>query len=212
MDHEQRTQAAERFDPKNAARIVRQIAAIERDHAMAAENLSTRLMKDSFTVIGNAAPAPWITAETEYSVSLMSPEWKMSRGVGGRGDAWFELAEIGEDDIEHTWIGAAVGAGKTRLGLELTFRKGLQPQAIAAIADSGKSAALVKLGFRIDEAKERIYLPLEIPGELLAQGFEQGDLAAKTLLPLHKAVETVLTGKAQVDAFIEAVRAAAKVK
>lgn len=211
MDDETRTKESWKQDADNAARVVRHIAVIERDYGYAMDTLSLRLMNDAFVLIGNTVPEPWITAEDDYSISLMLPEWKMTRGIGGRGDAWLQIAEIGEDDAVHSWIGAAVKAGKTSVGLALMFRPGLEPVAKAALADNKNIAPLTKLGFQRDEAGEQIYIPIAIATEALAMGFEENDLT-KALLPLKKVVETVVGGKAALDTFIELVRLAAKAK
>lgn len=211
MDHEQRTKAATQQDPKLAARIVRSIGQIEEDHYFASGLLSERLMREAVQAVKKVAIAPWQVVEAEWTAQIVCPEWKMTKGVG-TGDAWLELAEVcADEERDFTWISAAVGAGPTRLGLELMYRRGLQDTAQAAIRDDKLVAALWKAGMVRDEMEPRLFFPIDIPAEALAQGFETNDLA-KALAPVGKAVQHAIAAKAELDKLIEQVRTTAKRK
>lgn len=111
MDHEQRSKAATEQDSALAARIVREITAIERDYHLASGPFSERMMREAVKAMGTATTAPWLTIDTDWTAILIHPDWKMARGVGN-GDAWIELAEITSDeDRDYTWIAAATRAG-----------------------------------------------------------------------------------------------------
>jgi hypothetical protein len=71
--------------------------------------------------------------------------------------------------------------------------------------------ALLKLGFVRNEAKDQLFLPVKVSGDLLAKGWEENDLD-KALAPIGKAVELAISAKAELDKIVEQVRAAAKLK
>ncbi|MFV4741724.1 hypothetical protein ACNJU8_21075, partial [Mycobacterium tuberculosis] len=101
--------------------------------------------------ITKEAGAAWQAHPHEWAVRIVPPEWKMARGVG-TGDAWLELAEVGnEDEGCFSWIGVATGAGGTRFGLALRFRPGLLDYSEDAVFDEKAVAPLIKLGMVRDE-------------------------------------------------------------
>ena len=211
MDHKQRAKSSQQQDPVLAAQIVRNIAAIERDYHLASGPLSERMMQEAVKTMGKATTAPWMTIDTDLSAILVHPDWRMTRGVGN-GDAWIELAEITSvDDREYSWLAAAARAGETQLGLELTFRRGLMDYAEDLLGDAKAVAGLLKQGFVRDAQNERLFLPIDIPAEALAQGFEQNDLA-EAVAPVGRAVTQAIASKADLDAVINQVREAAKRK
>jgi hypothetical protein len=126
MDQEQKTLVALSQDPEVAARIVRNIANVERGWQLANGYLSERMMRDVRELFARLAPESWKVVEAGWSALLVPPNWKMTNGVGN-GDAWLELVEICEADEEYPWIAAAVGAGSTQMGFQLQFRPGLMP-------------------------------------------------------------------------------------
>src|SRR5436853_5280966 len=115
MDSTDQMARAQALDPTHAARVVRAIADIESDYIFAAGALSERFMREAAVAIRKAAPEAWELEATEWELSLSAPDWK-SRGFH---DAWLELAEIADDEEDHSWIAAAVGAGHTKMCLEL---------------------------------------------------------------------------------------------
>jgi hypothetical protein len=203
--------AATRVDPELAARIVRTIKQIEDDHFLASGPFSERLMRDAVQAIEKVAIAPWQVVETDWTVQIVCPEWKMTKGVG-TGDAWLELTEVcSDEDRDYCWISAAVGAGPTRMGLELVFRRGLQEFAQTAIRNDKLIAVLLKLGMSRDETDARLFFLTNIPAEALAQGFEMNDLD-KALAPVGEAMKKAITAKAELDKLVEHIRGAAKRK
>jgi hypothetical protein len=170
------------------------------------------MMTQAVLAVEKAAPSPWQVIESDWSAQVVCPEWKMTRGVG-TGDMWLEITEVGadEDEYEHTWIAAAARSGPTQIGLELVFRRGLQDHAQAIIGDDKAVAALWKLGFARDETSLLLFIPIHIPAEKLAQGFEQNDLAA-AIAPFGKAMSQAIAAKAELDKLLEQVRTAAKRK
>lgn len=210
MDHDQRMAAAQQQDTALAATIVKAIPELERDYRLAQGALSERLMLEIKTSMRKAAPEPWEINATDYSVLLRAPEWKPTRGIG-RGDAWLEVNEIAEDELDRTWIGVAVSAGRTQLGLELLFRNGLAQTASAVTQEKAQAERLHKIGFRKDEGATRLFVPIAIDRLRLAKGFGENDLT-EALGPVRKAVEAVVAAKTDLDALIEAVRTKAKGK
>jgi hypothetical protein len=210
MDHDQRTMQAEQQDTALAATIVKAIPELERDYRLAEGPLSERLMREVQASMRKAAPEPWEVTDSQWSVLLRSPEWKPTRGLGN-GDAWLEISEIAEDEIDHTWIGAAVGAGRSQMGLELKFRNGLSEAAGAVARDKVQASALEKIGFRKDESATRWLIPIAIDRLRLAKGYGENDLT-EALGPVTKAVEAVVAAKTDLDALIEAVRTKAKAR
>lgn len=209
MTDEQKQAAAERNDPDLAARIVRSIIEIERDYYLASGPLSERMMGEVVRAMGKATAAPWVTIDTDSTAILVHPDWKMVRGVGN-GDAWIELAEITSDEErDYTWIAAATRSGKTQLGLELMFRRGLAEQAQAAIRDDKTVAGLLKQGFVRDQEKQRLFIPIEIAAEQLAICFEQNDLA-EAVTPVTRATQLAIASKADLDSVINQVRESGK--
>lgn len=208
MDHDQRMTAAAKMDSERAARIVRNIEQIDSDASLVIGPLSERLMGSAVEAIAKVATSPWQVVETDWTAQIVCPEWKMTRGVG-TGDAWLELTEIGPDEEEgFSWISVAVGVGPTRLGLELVFRRGLQDHAAAAIFDDKLVAPLLKLGMVRDDAKVRLFFPIDIQAEILAQGFATNDLD-KALAPVAQATKKALAAKPDLDHLVNQVRSAA---
>ena len=208
MDHDQRMTAAENQDAALAASIVKAIPELERDYRLAEGPLSEQLMREIMLAMRQAAPAPWEVIETDYSVLLRSPGWKPSRGLGN-GDAWLQINEVAEDGLDRTWLGVAVGAGPTQLGLELLFRTGITGTASAVMQEKVHADRLAKMGFRRTDAENRIFIPIAIDRLGLSKGYGENDLSV-ALAPVSKAVAAVVSGKLDLDALIEAVRTKSK--
>jgi hypothetical protein len=209
MDSDQQTRLAQQQDPELAARILRNIADLERDYLFAWGPLSERLMREAAAVAGKAASEPWVIEGTEWNVTVTSPDWRATRGVGQ--DAWLELADIVEDEEDHSWAAVIVSAGPTKLCLELKFRKGLAPIAQMLTGKDKPVANLLKEGFEQDGTGTRLLIPILIDAETLARGFELNDLD-EALTPLKRAVEIAITAKPDLDVLIEHVRTQAKRK
>jgi len=213
MDNDQRMNIAQQLDPVIAAAIINSIADVERDHRLAEGPLSEKLMSEIEQTIRKGAPQPWEVAKAEWTIWLSCPEWRPTKGLG-RGDAWFEVNEIADDDEEgpdHTWIGVAVGAGKSALGIELMFRKGLASYAETVLLEKAQIERLTKIGLRKDASANRWYVPIAIDRLRLAKGFGENDLA-ESLIPVAKATAALVTAKSDLDALIELVRSKAKGK
>jgi hypothetical protein len=212
MDHEQRTKVANMLSPEWAARVVRNIGQIEDDFYHAANHLSEQMMTQGALAIEKVVKAPWQIVENEWTPQVVCPDWKMVRGVG-TGDMWLEVSEISadEEENEHTWIAAATKTGPTQMGIEIKFRRGLQDDAETIVSDSRTIATLLKQGFVRDTENLVLYLPIHIPAEKLAQGFEQNDLTP-VVEPFGQAMAQALAAKPALDKLLEQVRTAAKHK
>ncbi|OYU34653.1 hypothetical protein [Novosphingobium sp. PASSN1] len=212
MDHETRTKAAQQQDPEWAARVVRNLAQIELDWYHAYDYLGDRMMTEAFLAIEKVVKAPWQIVENEWSTQVVCPEWKMMRGVG-TGDMFLQINEISadEDGYEHTWIAAVTKTVPSLLCVELVFRRGLQDYVQALIRDDKVVAPLWEKGFARDEDNSTLFIPIHIPAEKLAQGFEKNDLTP-AVAPFGKAMAQALAAKPALDALLEQVRAAAKTK
>ena len=210
MDNEQRAIAVQQQDPVQAARIVRSLKQIEDDHHLASGPLSEKMMAAAVAALKKAVPEPFRVVESDWTAAITSPDWKATRGVGQ--DASIELSELcAEEDREYCWLTVATATGPTRLGLELVFRPGLRETAQRITSDDKQMAAVWKAGFVRDEADARLFIPIVIPAEALAQAFEQNNLDA-AMAPVTKAVEFAIMAKTEVGRIVEAVRVAAKVK
>lgn len=208
MDKEQAKPAASGDALERAGAIVRNIQQIEADGTLAIGVLSERMMAAAVAAIAKVVASPWQMVEVDWAARIVCPEWKMARGVG-TGDAWLELTDIGPEDEEgFSWIGVAVGVAPTQFGLELVFRRGLQDNAEAAVHDDKVVALLLKRGMVRDDSGTRLFFPITIQAELLAQGFEQNDLD-RALLPVGKVTEKAIAAKADLDQLIGHVRRAA---
>lgn len=109
MENEQRMDTWSEMDAEKAARIVRNIEQVSWEATFAMTTLSDLMMASAAEVIGKLATSPWQIVESNWGPRIISPEWKMIRGVG-TGDAWLELGEIGKEDEEgFSWISIAVG-------------------------------------------------------------------------------------------------------
>lgn len=208
MDDKQRTEAATQQDPKLAARIVRNLKQIEDDYHLASEVFSEKLMLAAVQVLKKAVTDPFQVVETDWTATIVQYPWR-SRGVGQ--DFWIELAEVGGDEErDYTWLTAATAVGPTRLALVLMCRRGLQESYSAVTKDEKLLQTIwTKAPIVLDETEGRLFVPIVIPAEKLAQGLEQGDLDP-VLTPVTKAWEQVLTAKDELEALVERVRAAAK--
>lgn len=210
MDQHEKNLVAQSHDPAVAARIIRNIANVENDWHLASDLLSERMMREVRALVAKLTPKEWKVADSGWSALIVPPEWKMTKGVG-KGDAWLEIVEYCDAEDEYSWIAAAIGVGSTKMGLELVFRNGLLPLAQKVFANDKALDALLKLGFVRNEAKDQLFLPIKVSGDLLAKGWEENDLD-KALAPIGKAVELAISAKAELDKIVEQVRAAAKLK
>ena len=211
MDHDGRNAAALQADTVLAATIVKSIDEVERNHRLAEGPLSDRLMQGIEATMRAAAPEPWQVEPTDWSILLRAPEWKPTRGLG-HGDAWILVNEVSETELARTWLGVATGAGgNTQLGLELLFRNALKGAAAVVTTDKDYAERLKKIGFRRD-AEGRIFFPMLLDKLRLAKAYGENDVGGEALLPVRKAVETIVAAKADLDALIEAVRTKAKGK
>jgi hypothetical protein len=209
MDSDQQTRIAHGQDPELAARVLRNIADLEADYLFAWGPLSERLMREAASTAHRAASDPWRVEGTEWSLTLASPDWRATRGVGN--DAWLELADANEHEDDHSWAATIVSAGPTKLCLELKFRPGLAPIAQMLTGKDKPVANLLKEGFEQDGTGTRLIVPIVIDAETLARGFEFNDLD-EALAPLKRAVEIAITAKPDLDVLIEHVREKAKRK
>lgn len=210
MDQHEKNLVAQSHDPAMAARIIRNIANVESDWHLASDLLSERMMREVRALVAKLTPKEWKVADSGWSALIVPPDWKMTKGVG-KGDAWLEIVEFCDAEDEYSWIAAAIGVGSTKMGLELVFRNGLLPLAQKVFANDKALDALLKLGFVRNEAKDQLFLPVKVSGDLLAKGWEENDLD-KALAPIGKAVELAISAKAELDKIVEQVRAAAKLK
>ena len=167
-------------------------------------------MREVRALVAKLTPKEWKVADSGWSALIVPPDWKMTKGVG-KGDAWLEIVEFCDAEDEYSWIAAAIGVGSTKMGLELVFRNGLLTMAQKVFANDKTLDALLKLGFVRNEAKDQLFLPVKVSGDLLAKGWEENDLD-KALAPIGKAVELAISAKAELDKIVEQVRAAAKLK
>lgn len=210
MDQHEKNLVAQSHDPAVAARIIRNIANVESDWHLASDLLSERMMREVRALVAKLTPKEWKVADSGWSALIVPPDWKMTKGVG-KGDAWLEIVEFCDAEDEYSWIAAAIGVGSTKMGLELVFRNGLLPLAQKVLGNDKALDALLKLGFVRNEAKDQLFLPIKVSGDLLAKGWEENDLD-KALAPIGKTVELAISAKAELDKIVEQVRAAAKLK
>ncbi len=208
LDHEHRTAAAKLNDGQLAARIIRNLGQIEADFFHSAWSLSERLMHEAFLAISQVAQAPWECSEVEWSTRIVCPGWKMTKGVG-TGDMWLELGELSSDPdgYEHSWLAAALKAAPTQLCITVKFRRGLQDFAEGLLQDDKAIAELKKAGFKRDDDQGVLYVPFDIPAEIMAAGFEQNDLS-KAIQPIGKAAALALAAKPELDKLLEQVKLA----
>ena len=190
--------------PAQPATIVRNIGEIERGYFEACGSMSAQFMTAVAEVMRKAAPTDWQVVGNEEMVSLTVPEWRSTRGMG-RGDAWLEIAEVANDDEEHSWIAAATRSGETSMALELRTRNGLPKFPDVLAHKSGVSALLMERGFEYADAGERMFVPITIDKEALALAFDKGDFA-EALVPVRQAVELVVAAKGDLDGLIALLR------
>lgn len=199
------TRAQLTLNPEDAARVIRGIADIERDYRLAEGAVSDRFLWETASAMRKWVPEPWQVIETDWGITLTAPDWRSTKGGLGQGDAWFELGEIADDEQDHTWIAAAIGAGPTKMSWQLNFRPGLIPNVDLAKTQAEIIAPLLKLGFQHGADGKMLYLPVAVSAEALAKAFGENDFD-KALLPVRKAVDIIVKAKADLDVLIGAVR------
>lgn len=208
-DDETRTKAAQKLDTKLAGRIIRSLKQVEDDYFHASVTFSEMLMKAAVQAIKKTVPEPFKVVESDVTAAIHAAGWKATRGVGQ--DFTIELGELcAPEDREYCWLTAATAVGPTRLGLEFTCRPGLREAAAKIIRDDKAMAAVWKAGFVRDEQETRLFIPVAIPAEKLAQAFEQNALDT-AMIPVAKAVEQAIAAMPELDKIVEAIRVAAKV-
>jgi hypothetical protein len=136
----------------------------------------------------------------------------MTKGVG-TGDMWLELGELlpDPDGYERSWLATALKTASTQLCIIVKFRRGLQDLAYELLRDDKLVAGLKKAGVLRDDTEPVLYVPIDIPIEMMAAGFEQNDLTT-ALLPISKAASRAMAAKADLDKLLEQLRATAKRK
>ncbi|HQV04357.1 MULTISPECIES: hypothetical protein [unclassified Novosphingobium] len=212
MNTDEQIIAAQQLDPVEAGRIIRQLGNIAPDYQLASGPISDRLMGEIVRKFTKAAVEPWIASEANGTAILMASEWKMTKGVGGIGDAWLELSEITTDDYDHSWLEAALKTGGTLMCVELKVRAGLSDAADKVIRDDKAVAGFFKLGgWTRDEQEARLFQPVDLLKELVAQAFEMNDFD-EALKPVSQAVAAAIAAIADLDALINRIRDEAKKK
>ena len=212
MNTDEQIIAVQQLDPVEAGRIIRQLGNIAPDYHLASGPISDRLMGEIVRTFTKAAAEPWIASEANGTAILMAPEWKMTKGVGGIGDAWLELSEITTDECDHSWLEAAIKTGGTLMCVELKFRPGLSDAADKTIRDDKVVAGFFKLGgWTRDQQEARLFQPVDLKTELVAQAFEMNDFD-EALEPVSQAVTAAIAAKADLDALINRIRDEAKKK
>ena len=114
MDTKEQKQFAQAKDPATASRIVQNVAAIEQDYKLAEGYLSDWVLREIIHAMTSVAPEPFEVATTAWSAIITCPDWKPTKRPG-RGDVWLEIVEHAEDEDDHTWLAAALGAGPTAM-------------------------------------------------------------------------------------------------
>lgn len=212
MNTDEQIIAVQQLDPVEAGRIIRQLGNIAPDFHLASGPISDRLMSEIVRTFTRAADEPWVASEANGTAILMAPEWKMTKGVGGIGDAWLELSEITTDECDHSWLEAALKTGGTLMCVELKFRPGLNNAAEKTIRDDKAVAGFFELsGWTRDEQEARLVQPVDLKTELVAQAFEMNDFD-EALEPVSQAVTAAIAAKADLDALINRIRDEAKKK
>ena len=204
MDSTEQKHLAMAKDPAIASRIVHNIAGIEQDYRLAEGYLSDWMLRAIISAMGTAVPAPFEVATTAWSAIITCPDWKPNKRPG-RGDVWLEILEHAEDEEDHTWLAAALGAGPTALQLELSFRDGLSQCMEKLAADASLMSKLRKKGFTIDLTNKRAYLPLVIDAALFAKGVAENDFDA-AMAPAREAAELGIAAKPEIDDLLKQVR------
>lgn len=212
MNTDEQIIAVQQLDPVEAGRIIRQLGNIAPDYHHSSGPISDRLMGEIVRTFTKAVAEPWIASEANGTAILIAPEMKMIKGVGGIGDAWLELSEITTDECDHSWLEAAIKTGGTLMCIELKFRPGLSDAAEKVIRDDKAVAGFFKLGgWTRDEQEARLFQPVDLKTELLAQAFEMNDFD-EALEPVSQAVTAAIAAKADLDALINRIRDEAKKK
>ena len=186
------------------ADIIRGITEIERAYSRAYYDLSEQLMSEIAAQMRSAIPDNWQVVGSSESASVTVPDWRSTRGAG-RGDVWLELAEVANDELEHSWIAAATASGETRMVLELRVRNGLPAFPAILSANAGTAALLMERGFEQAEAGTRLFVPIELDQELLAAAFESGNFG-DALVPVTHAIELVVAAKGDIDGLVALLR------
>ena len=190
--------------PASDADIVRGIVEIERAYSRAYYELSEQLMVEIGAQIRSAIPEDWQAVGSSEGASITVPDWRSTRGAG-RGDVWLELAEVANDELEHSWIAAATASGETRMVLELRVRNGLPAFPVILSANAGTAALLMERGFEQAEAGTRLFVPIKLDQDLLASAFENGDFG-DALVPVTHAIELVVAAKGDIDGLVALLR------
>ncbi|GGD65139.1 hypothetical protein GRI62_11530 [Erythrobacter arachoides] len=204
MDTTEQKHLAMAKDPATASRIVQNIAAIEQDFRLAEGYLSDWMLREIIAALRTTVPAPFEVVTTAWAAIISCPDWKPNKRPG-RGDAWLDIVEHAEDEDDHTWLAAALGAGPTALHLELIFREGLSHYMDKLAADTSLMAKLRKKGFKVELTAKRVYLPLVIDAALFAKAVAENDFDA-AMAPAREAAELGVAAKPEIDDLLKQVR------
>lgn len=189
-----------------SALVVRNITDIEAAMNHATEVVGPRLWRSASASLSEACPDSWLdlSDSADEDVSFAEREWLIPGADPVEADFWIGLDQrfTHGGDEDNSWLATFTGSGPNESTLAFyvdqsivkasTFKKLLK-------ANVDLLARLNDAGFEFDEDDDRrLCLPVKINQELLAKGFEDGDLA-EAMQPISQAVAKAIAAAEELN-------------
>lgn len=197
------------------ALIVRNIGDVEAAHSRAIDEIDQRIWNEMSATVELAVQAKdgWLghfsvaDIHVDADVNFYASEW---RDNANKVRFWFQLEEITGPDGEApaSWVAKAVGDNQQGAFLGLVFDQdvfeGRTRPLLKVMKENHKLREnLANLGF--GEKDNRIYLPVKLDQEILAQAFAE-DIFDEALAPLSKAITKIVDSRTFFDQLVACMR------
>lgn len=195
------------------ATIVRNIDDIEAAYARATDEIEKALAKVVFDIFETEAKAiSWRSGdEPNLDSTWAAPvEWRALNENPSNDEYDLYLMFFYTGGSDRIWLSTLLGAADMRAGV-FVFNDTLSHAAWKKVLRSSNAesilAALSGAGFTIDIASGYIAIYVQIDRDLLAQGFEDGDIS-DAFRPLERALKSAIDCRGALDQLLALVREA----
>lgn len=195
------------------ALIVRNIADLEAAYLRATGAVDDRLWLEIARVAQDAAESAGLQGRfdgQDWILSIRPDAWA-STGAKAKPDFSFDLGGVDPNEEAETWIGAITGDNPAGVSTGLVFVQNLlNPRPLQALyqRETKLMAQLGEAGFRRTDNGKRLYLPVRVDREKLAQAFAD-DIFDEALQPLADAITQLGRNLPLLDRLVRAIRAEA---
>lgn len=195
------------------ALIVRNIADLEAAYLRATGAVDDRLWLEIARVAQDAAESAGLQGRFDGQdwILPIRPDAWASTDAKAKPDFSFDLGGVDPNEEAETWIGAITGDNPAGVSTGLVFVQNLlnhRPLQALYQRETKLMAQLGEAGFRRTDNGKRLYLPVRVDREKLAQAFAD-DIFDEALQPLADAITQLGRNLPLLDRLVRAIRAEA---